>query len=152
MASPTMMSLQERLGTGDGRNRVIDDCCRVLDEEVATKGGLGGVAIKGAYSVVKGVKPGFVREVVDALLDDFLTALNPIYEEASTKNVRPGPHLEANADRAAEALLAVTDAKAQRAQRAVIKKTYDKLRPSAKKHVEAAIPRVGRLLDAHTQT
>jgi hypothetical protein len=137
------------LGTGEKRGTVIDDCCRVLDEEVAAKSGLGGIAVKGAYGVVKGIKPGFVREVVDALLDDFLRALEPIREEAVGKNLTPGSHLQQNASRAAETLLAVTDAKAGRAQRAVIKKTYEKLRPSAKKHVEAAVPRLGALLDKH---
>ena len=47
-------------------------------------------------------------------------------------------------------MLAVTDAQAGRAQRAVIKSTYEKLRPSAKKQVEAAVPRLGALLDRHT--
>jgi hypothetical protein len=144
-----MASLNELLGTGDKRNRVIDDCCRVLDDEVADKGGLSGVAIKGAYSVVKGIKPGFVRDVVNALLDDFLRALDPIYQEALERRVSPGAHLQANSGRAAEGLLAVTDKRAERAERAIIKKTYEKLRPSAKKQVEAAAPRLARLLDTH---
>lgn len=144
-----MANLQELLGT-DRRGAVIDDCCQVLDQEVADKGGLSGVAIKGAFNLLKGVKPGFVREVVDHLLDDFLRALDPIYQEALAKGEKPGAYLRANSGPMAEALLAVTDARAQRAERAVIKKTYDKLRPTAKKHVEAAAPRLGALLDRHT--
>ncbi len=34
----------------------------------------------------------------------------------------------------------------------MLRKTYDKLRPSAKKHVEAAMPRIGELLERHAQT
>jgi hypothetical protein len=145
-----MASLGELLGTGDRRGRVIDDCCEVLDQEVADKGGLSGVAIKAAFNLLKGVKPGFVREVVDTLLDDFLGALDPLYQEAVASGQKPGPFLDANRDRVAEALLAVTDRRAERAERMVIKKTYNKLRPTAKKHVEAAAPRLARLLDRHT--
>jgi hypothetical protein len=138
------------LGVDPKRREVVDDACRVLDDEVADKGGLSGLAIKGAYGVVKGIKPGFIREVVDALLDDFLKCLDPLYQEAVGKGVRPGVHLQANSGRVADALLAVTDGKAARSSRAVVKSTYEKLRPTAKKQVEAAAPRLGALLDRHT--
>jgi hypothetical protein len=144
-----MPTLTDILGTGDKRAKVVDDACRVLDEEVRDKSGLSGMAIKAAYGVVKGVSPGFVREVVDGLLDDFLKCLEPLYQEAVSKGVRPGTHLQANGGRVADALLAVTDARAARAQRAVIKSAYEKLRSSAKKQVEAAVPRLGGLLDRH---
>ena len=138
------------LGSNPKRQQVVDDACRVLDEEVADKGGLSGLAIKGAYGVIKGIKPGFVKEVVDGLMDDFLKCLDPLYQEAVTRGTKPGAHLQANAGRVADALLAVTDGKAARSSRAVVKSTYDKLRPSAKKQVEAAAPRLGGLLERHT--
>ena len=47
------------------------------------------------------------------------------------------------------ALLGITDDRAKRAKNPNIKATYDKLRPQAKKHVEEAIPRVGRTLTPH---
>lgn len=137
------------LGTPPKREKVVDDACRVLDDEVSDKGGLSGLAIKGAFAVVKGIKPGFVKEVVDALLDDFLRCLDPLFQEATQKGVKPGAYLQQNAGRVADALLAVTDTRAQKAQRAVIKSTYEKLRPTAKKQVEAAAPRLGALLDRH---
>lgn len=144
-----MPTLSELLGAEPRRARLIDDACRVLDDEVADKGGLSGLAIKAAFGVVKGIRPGFVRDVVDALLDDFLRALEPIHQEAIARGARPGAHLQANTGRAADALLAITDARASRAERPVIRATYEKLRPTAKKHVEAAGPRLGALLDRH---
>ncbi len=144
-----MPTLSDMLGGSPKRQQVLDDACRVLDEEVADKGGLSGLAIKGAYGLVKGIKPGFVREVVDSLLDDFLRCLDPLYQEAVAKGIRPGSHIQANSDRVADALLAVTDGKAARAQRAIIKSTYEKLRPTAKKQVQAAAPRLGALLERH---
>jgi hypothetical protein len=138
------------LGVEPKRHQVVDDAVKVLDAEVSDKGGLGGLAIKAAFSVVKGIKPGFIRDVVDTLLPDFLKALDPIYQESVTAGKRPGEYLKAHAGRVADALLSITDARAARAERPVIKSTYEKLRPSAKKHVESAAPRLASLLDKHT--
>jgi uncharacterized protein DUF6918 len=142
-------NLKERLGQGETRKTVVRDACDVLDQEVADKGGLSGIAIKGAYSIVKGIKPGFIGEAVDALLDDFLDALDPIVQEAEQKGQSPGKYLAANSERVAEKLLAITDQRVQGSSRAAIRKTYEKLRPTAIKHVAAAAPRVGQLLDKH---
>ncbi len=144
-----MASLKERLGQSPQRDAVVTDACEVLDQEVADKSGLSGIAIKGAYSIVKNIKPGFVREVVDGLLDDFLDALDPIAQEAVDKQQPPGRYLAANGERAADALLGITDDRAARSSRAVIRKTYEKLRPTAKKQVASAAPRLGQLLDRH---
>lgn len=142
-------TLGEQIGSEDKRAAVVDDCLEVLDAEVGDKGGLSGVAIKSAYKLVKGIRPGFIREVVNHLLDDFLAALDPIYQESVEKDAKPSAHLVANKSRMADSLLAVTDKRAERAKMALIKKTYSKLRPSAQKHVEAAAPRLGQLLDRH---
>lgn len=145
-----MPTLTDMLGKSPKREQVIADACVVLDEEVADKGGLSGLAIKGAYGVVKGVRPGFVREAIDMMLDDFLSSLDPLYQEAVERGVKPGAHLRSNPARVADALLGITDRRAERAERAMIKSAYDKLRPTAKKHVESAAPRLAALLDKHT--
>ncbi len=145
-----MTELRERLGTGETRQKVIDDACRVLDDEVADKSGLGGMAVKAAYGLVKGIKPGFVRQAVDHLLDEFLDVMNEFVAEAQTKGMKPGALILQDRARMANALLAVTDRRAQKAESGVVRKTYDKLRPAAQKHVEAAAPRVGALLDKYT--
>jgi len=144
-----MPNLIDVVATEEKRRAVIDHACRVLDAEVDDKGGVSGFAVKAAYKVVKGVGPGFVRMVVDHMLDDFLNALDPIYQEALQKQVSPRAHLESNPDRVAEALLGVTDARARRAKNMLLKKTYDKLRGSAKNHVMAAVPRLGEMVAAH---
>jgi hypothetical protein len=144
-----MASLVEILGVGDKRKAVIDDACRVLDAEVDSKSGLSGMAVKGAYKLVKGIKPGFIPLVVNDLLDEFLKALDPIYQEAVEKKIAPRALFVSNPGRVAEMLLAVTDGRAVRAKNALIKKTYDKLRPTAKNHVEAAVPRLGQMVENH---
>ena len=144
-----MASLREQLGSGEKRQRLIEDGLKVLDEEVADRGGITGLAIKGAYKVLQNVKPGFLREVVDNLLDDFLVALDPLYQEAAEKKKSAGKHLVDNSSRVADALLAVTDGRAKKAQRQMIKSAYEKLRPMAKKQVETATPRMAKLVDRH---
>lgn len=146
-----MATLVELLGSGDKRARVIDDSLHVLDAEVDDKSGLSGIAIKTAYKIVKGISPGFLRQVVDHLLDDFLKALDPLYQEAVAKNVAPRAHLQSNPGRVADALLAITDGRARGAKNQLVKGTYEKLRGQAKKHVEAAVPRLGELFDKHTK-
>lgn len=144
-----MTTLLEQLGEGDKRQEVIEDACRTLDQEVSDKSGISGMAIKSAYKLVQGVSPGFIRHVVDHLLDDFLRAIDPVYQEAVQKGEAVGPYLLSRRGEVAEALLAVTDDRARNARRAMIKKTYEKLRPTAKKHVEAAAPRLAQLLERH---
>jgi hypothetical protein len=144
-----MPSLKELAQDGEKRKEVVEDACRALDQEVSDKSGLSGVAIKAGYKLVQGVKPGFVRNVVDDLLDDFLDALDPIYQDAVSQGKKPGEYLVDHKSEMADALLGITDRRAERAQRAAIKGMYLKLRPSAKKHVEAAAPRLGQMLDRH---
>lgn len=147
-----MPSLREILGSGDKRQRLIDDSLDVAEAEVNDKSGLSGIAIKTAYKVVKGVSPGFLRQAVDHMLDQFLDALDPIYQESVTRGVSARQHLQANPDRAADALLSITDARAKQAKNQLVKGAYDKLRGSAKKHVVAAMPRLGALFERHTSS
>jgi hypothetical protein len=137
-----MATLLELLGGSAKRAAVISDALTVLDAEVDSKGGLSGLAIKGAYKIVKGVSPDFVPSAVDHMLDDFLKALDPIYQEALQRGIDARQHLLSNAGRVADSLLSITDSRAARAKNQMVKKTYEKLRDGAKKHVEASVPRL----------
>ena len=144
-----MAALGEALTDPSKKSIVVDDCCALIDAEVADKGGLTGLGIKAGYSAVKGVKPGFVRAVVNDLLPEFATALDPLYQEAKAKNVAVSAHFNANQGRAADALLAITDEKARHSKSGVVKSAYERLRGIAKKNVEQAIPRLGKVIEKH---
>jgi hypothetical protein len=144
-----MTKLRELLGGEATRPALIRDACKVLDEEVADKSGLSGVAVKAAYGAIKGVKAGFIPEVVDALMDDFLDALDPLRTQAEEQGVALGHYLQRDPDHVAERLLAVTDARVEHAERTIVKKTYSRLRPSAKKHVTASVPRLAQMVGRH---
>lgn len=137
------------MGAPAKRGAVVEDALRVLDAEVDSKTGFSGIAIKTAYKLVKGVSPDFLQRVVDHLLDDFLNALDPIYQEAVQRGLDARQHLVSNPGRVADLLLAITDGRAARSQNQLIKKTYEKLRDGAKRHVEAAVPRLGDLFARH---
>ena len=143
-----MSNLPELL-TGDKKEQVVEDCCTLIDSEVKDKGGISGLAIKAGYGAVKGIKPGFVRNVVTDLLPEFAKALEPIWEDAKKDNKPIAPYFSSNSGRVADALLAITDGKAQRAKSAVVKGTYEKLRGNAKKNVEAAVPRLGEMVQKY---
>lgn len=142
------MGLSEVLKDDAKKNAIVTDCCTLLDEEVSSKGGLSGIAVKAGYAAVKGIKPGFIKHTVEVLLPEFSEKLDPIWEEAK-KTSNPGSHLLSNKGRVADALLAVTDARAARSNKGTVKSFYEKLRPSAKKNVEEAMPRLVRLLEKH---
>jgi hypothetical protein len=141
-----MATLQEMLLVPGNRPKVIADCATLIQEEVDSKGGLTGFAVKGAFAVVKAVKPGFVTEAVDHMLDDFVRRLEPFWADAQAKNEPVAALMSARAGEVSDALLAISDERAARAKNNTLKKAYEKLRPTGKKHVEAAVPRVGRLI------
>ena len=144
-----MSSLAETLTDSAKRDVVVDDCCALIDAEVGDKGGISGLAIKAGYGAVKGIKPGFVKQVVTDLLPEFASALDPIYQEAKGAGRPVSEHFASNASRTADALLSITDERAKQSKSGLVKGTYEKLRGSAKKNVEAAIPRLGKMVEKH---
>jgi hypothetical protein len=143
------MSLVDALTDEAKKKDVIKDCCELIDAEVKDKGGISGLAIKAGYSAVKGIKPGFVEKAVEDLIPEFAKALDPIYADAKSQNKPVGDFFSSNKARVADALLSITDAKAARAKSGVAKGAYDKLRGSAKNNVEAAVPRLGKLIEKY---
>jgi hypothetical protein len=144
-----MPTLTDMLLAPGARPKVIADCVQLINEEVDSKGGLTGLAVKGAYALVKAVKPGFINEAVDHMLDDFVKRLEPFWAEAQSKNEPIGPLLSSRAPQVADALLSISDERAARSTNQSLKKAYEKLRPTGKKHVEQAVPRVGRLIQKY---
>jgi hypothetical protein len=145
-----MPNLPEVLTAESNKGRVVEDCCALIDAEVKDKGGISGLAIKAGYGAIKGVKPGFVRAVVTDLLPEFARALDPIYQEAKTDGKPVADFFVSHSAQVAEALLAITDEKAKKSKNGLVKGTYEKLRGTAKKNVEAAVPRLGKMVEAHT--
>jgi hypothetical protein len=145
-----MSTLKDVISDLNARKSVAAECVALIEREVAQKGGLTGVALKTGYKAVKGIKPGFVDRVVYDLLPEFADAVAPIVAEARASNTPVASYLDANASRVADALLAITDKKAERSTNGVVKSAYGKLRGMAKSNVETAIPGLAKIVASHT--
>ncbi|MDH3199257.1 MAG: hypothetical protein OEM15_00020 [Myxococcales bacterium] len=144
------MNLNDVLNDDATRTSVVQEVCQLVEDEVAKQRGLGGVAVKAGYKVVQSVKPGFVRNVVQSLLPEFAAALEPIREEAVAQGKSVSDYFGAHTEEVAEALLAVTDSRASSSPHGSVKGAYSKLRGSARKNVESAVPGLGRIIDRYT--
>jgi hypothetical protein len=135
------------------RPQILNECEQLLDEEVASKGGLSGLAVKGAFKMVKAVKPGMIREAIDGLLDDFVARMEPFYGQwqAAGGGVSVADYFAGKSAEVADALLGITDERAARSKNGTLKKAYESLRPQGKKHVQEAMPRLGRMIERHSK-
>jgi hypothetical protein len=143
-------TLSQKILSETTRPQVVTECAELIDRQVKSKTGLKGVAIKGAYGVIKAIKRGFVPRVVDSLLPEWLERLEPYY--AKWLDGRAGAFSDfviARSDEVAEELLAVTDARAEKTDHTTAKKYYFKMRDKAKENVVEAIPELARLVERH---
>jgi hypothetical protein len=104
--------------------------------------------------MVKAVKPGMIREAIDGLLDDFVGRMEPFYGQwqAAGGGTSVADYFAAKSAEVADALLGITDERAGRSKNGTLKKAYESLRPQGKKHVQEAMPRLGRLIERHSKS
>ncbi|MGI5127617.1 DUF6918 family protein [Pseudonocardia sp. CA-107938] len=134
------------------RPTVVADLNELVGQEVSDKSGVSGAAVKLGYATVTKIKPGVVPAAVDKMLPGFTEALDPFYQEyRASGGTDFGAFLASRPEQAAEALLSVTDDRAEYSSSDALKKAYSKLRPNARKNVEEALPRLGSLIDKHAR-
>ncbi|MBY6705889.1 hypothetical protein HQ308_03625 [Rhodococcus sp. BP-241] len=146
----SVASLQTTLLDENTAPAVRADVRALIDAEVSDKKGASGLAVKGGYGAVKKVSPSVVDDAIAKLWPSFVEKLDPFwqrYQAAPTGTF--GEFLAANGDEASDALLSVTDARIDETSKSTIKKAYSSLRPSAKKNVTEALPRVGALVQKY---
>ena len=144
------MNLNDVLEDDAQRSAIINDVVQLIEGEVGKQKGISGIAVKAGYKLVQGVKPGFVRRVVESLLPEFAAALEPARESAIASGQSVSSYFQAHSNDIAKALLAVTDGRAQRSDHGSVKGAYTKLRGSARKNVEAAVPGLGAIIETYT--
>jgi len=142
-----MSQLRSILLESENRTRVIGDCVNLVESEVASKSGLGGMAVKTAFGLIKKINPQIIHMAINKLIDDFVDAMDPFfseYQKANASNLES--HWTAKRSELADALLGVTDKRIAKAQNKTIKKAYSKLRSSGAKHVEASVPGIAQVI------
>ncbi len=145
-----MDSLQQILLTPENQPHVIDDCVQLIDQEMATKGGVSGTAVKLAYKTANTFASGYVRGMVETLAPEMIVKLQPFWDDFSASGAGDfGDYLVKHGEEASEALLSVTDAHAEISTRPTIQKAYRAVRGGASKHVTMALPALGALVQKY---
>jgi hypothetical protein len=68
------------------------------------------------------------------------------------KKSDPVKYLVDNRSRTADELLSITDGIVKNSTRKLVRITYDKLRGSAKQHVEIAVPDFAKIIEKYTKS
>jgi len=140
-------TLPEILLEPDTQPKVVDDCYALIQQEVRDLSGISGTAVKLAYNTVTAFAAGHVRYMVETLLPRMSEVLQPFWADFnSAGGTEFGDYLTKRGDEVTEALLSVTDDRAQASGRPIIVKAYRSVRGHASKHVQAALPHVGDLV------
>jgi len=142
--------LHQVLLTPDNEAAVVADCLTLIEQEVRDKSGISGAAVKLAYKTAKAFAPGYLKSTVESLLPDLVTELEPFWADFTASGAAGfGDYLVKRGDEVSEALLSVSDARARISGRQVIIKAYGTVRGGAAKHVTAALPAVGTLVEKY---
>ena len=144
------VTLQEILLNPDAWPRVIADCQKLIEQEVSGKSGISGTAVKLAYKTANTFASGYLQATVEALLPEMVAELEPYWADFNASGASGfGDYLVKRGEEVAEALLSVTDARAETAERPTILKAYRAVRGGAAKHVVAVLPNVGSLVQKY---
>jgi hypothetical protein len=148
--APMAATLQEILLTPDTKPQVVADGMTLVQQEVSAKSGVSGTAVKLAYKTVNAFASGYVHSMVETLLPDMIVKLEPYWADFSASGASDfGDYLVKHGDEVSESLLSVTDARAAASDRPTIIKAYRSVRGNAAKHVTAALPAVGALVQKY---
>ena len=143
-------TLQDILLAPENQPHVIADCLKLIEQEVSAKSGVSGTTVKLAYKTANTFASGYIQSTVESLLPDMVTALEPFWADFSASGAADfGDYLVKRGDEVAEALLAVTDERAKVSQRPTILKAYGAVRGGAPKHIMAALPNLGALVQKY---
>jgi len=143
-------TLQEILLAPDTQPQVTADCLKLIEQEVSAKSGVSGTAVKLAYKTASTFASGYLQSTVESLVPDMADGLQPYWADfAGSGAAEFGDYLVKRSDEVSEALLSVTDARAGVCQRPTILKAYRAVRGGAARHVAAALPNLGSLVQKY---
>jgi len=143
------MKLSDLIKDKTTKASLVKDCTVLIEEQVASKGGVSGLALKTAYRVVKGIGPKYVPGALGRVLPEAFVALDPLWDEGLQAG-DPVAYLVNHRSRTADIILSVTDARLHKTQ-GIVKSSYTKLRTSVKGDVEAAVPGLAKIIGAHLE-
>jgi len=144
--------LQDSLLAPEIKPALIDDCLALIEHEVSDMSGVSGTAVKLAYKTVNKFATGHVRHMVSSLLPQLAEELQPYWADFRIRDEPDfGDYLAQRGPEVSQSLLSVTDARAAASGRPTIARAYGSVRASAGRHVEAALPQVGVLVQQYAR-
>lgn len=143
-------TLHEMLLAADVKPQVVADCQALVERELHSKSGVSGTAIKIAYKAITSFAPGYYTETVESMLPDMADKLQPFWADfIASGGSEFGDYLAKRSDEVSEALLSVTDDMRNRSKRPVVIRAYNAVRNGAAKHIEAALPNLGAMVQKY---
>ena len=143
-------TLHEMLLAPDVKPQVVADCQALVERELHSKSGVSGTAIKIAYKAINAFAPGYYTQTVESMLPDLTDRLQPFWADfIASGGAEFGDYLAKRSDEVSEALLSVTDDMRNRSKRPAVIRAYNAVRNGAAKHIEAALPNLGAMMQKY---
>lgn len=143
-------ALPDILLSDGAQQQIAADCRALVEQELSAKSGVAAGALKIAYKAVTTFAPGYYQSTVENMVPNLLRRLQPFWADFhAAGGGQFGDYLAKRGDEVAEAMLLVTDDMARGSQRGTVVKAYNAVRDSAGKHIEAALPAVGALVEKY---
>ena len=143
-------NLSDILATPGAQQQIAADCQALVEQELAEKSGVSAAAVKLAYKAVTAFAPGYYAQTVEEMIPAMLEQLQPYWADFQVAGGGTfGDYLVKRQDEVTESLLRVTDDMAKESERAAVVKAYSTVRGGAGKHIQAALPNLGALVEKH---
>ena len=144
-----MGSLVQAVQDAQKRPLIINDCSTLIEEQVRSKRGMTGMAVKGGFKVIKSFKPGIIPRALDDMLDEFSAKVDPFWISCQEEGADPASYFKKKSSAISNALLSITDERAKNSPNKTLIKAYNGLRGKAEQHITEALPSLARLIAKH---
>jgi hypothetical protein len=144
-----MGSLVEAVKDSTKRPLIIADCTKMIDQEVKDKSGFTGIAVKGGFKAIRGFSPDIVPKALEDLIDEFAVQIEPFWQDCQNNGEDAQRYFVRRKVDIANALLSITDGKANKSKHKILVKAYKALRGKAIDHIGASMPRFAEIVKRH---
>jgi hypothetical protein len=143
-------NLPDILQADGALQQVAADCQALVGQELGDKSGMSAAALKVAYKAVTAFAPGYYQSTVESMIPSLLERLQPFWADfQAAGGGQFGDYLVKRNEEVSEAMLGYTDEMALESPRPAVVKAYKAVRGGAGKHIEAALPAVGALVEKY---
>ncbi|MET0418197.1 MAG: hypothetical protein ABW022_19465 [Actinoplanes sp.] len=143
-------NLSDILQTPGAQQKLSADAQALVEQELAEKSGVSAAAVKLAYKAVTAFAPGYYAQTVEEMIPAMLEQLQPYWADFQVAGGGTfGDYLVKRQDEVTESLLRVTDDMGRASERAAVVKAYNTVRGGAAKHIQAALPNLGALVEKY---